>query len=108
MRAALCFEQMLAVWLVIAACGNYWFVDRHVLPVVDVACACGLVVCFHHLRAAGNRVPIRVGLALLVARWVDSCGWLATQRALPPFARFGAIAGQTVVFTCTLARFWPR
>ena len=91
-------EQWAVVALVTASLGNYLFCSREVLPVIDIAAACGIAVCFGKFERVGNRAPIRAGLALMGMRWLDSCGWLATQAELSPHARFLTIASQACFF----------
>jgi len=91
-------EQYAAVALVVASLGNYMFVEREVMPVVDIIAACGMVVCFERFERVGNRTPILAGLAILGLRWVDSVGWLAAQTDLSEYTRFITIASQASVF----------
>ena len=93
-RALLLEPSSVAFVLTVTACLNYSLTQRHVLPIIDLVCACGLVVSFPRLYVTNNPVPVRIGCLCLGARWLDSIGWLATQEELTPAIRFWSIVVQ--------------
>lgn len=105
MVRALLFEtSSVAFVLTTLSCLNYVAVGRHVLPITDLVCACGLVVSFPRLRVANNPVPARIGCLCLGARWIDSILRLATQGALTPVMWLWLVAQPSCVATWLLMR----
>ena len=92
-------EQCAVCLLVLASLGNYLLVSHEALPVIDILSACGIAAYFGKYQAAGNRIPIRIGLTILGLRWLDSAGLLAMQTDLSATMRFFTIASQASMFT---------